>query len=56
MYGDTIRHGEWALVGRTPGLGVCEQHAREVYRMQPPAFVTGVPDVLDPKARRVGKD
>ena len=56
LYGDTINHGEWALIGRTPGVGVCEQHAREQYRMQPPDYVTTAPAGFDAKSARTGDD
>lgn len=36
LFGDWIEHGAWALIGRTRGVGVCEEHALQQYKLQPP--------------------
>ena len=56
LYGDTIDHGQWALIGRTPGVGVCVEHAKDKYRMEPPQFVSTEPAGFDAKSARVGDE
>lgn len=58
MFGCRIGAGELAMVGRRPGIGVCELHSLEKYRETPPerSFGFSGDAAEDVRARQAGSD